>query len=84
MLERVVDEIYCELRRRRRRRVHTDELGRYYLSEGTDWCFEIAYTVAPELAGGLGRGDGRRGGVRAVCAQRARLRRRRQARATTE
>jgi hypothetical protein len=47
VLERVVDEIYFELRRRLGGKFTTDELARYYLSEGTDWCFEIAYTVAP-------------------------------------
>ncbi len=48
VLERIVTEIYFELRRRRGGMFTTDELARYYLSEGTDWCFEIAYTVAPE------------------------------------
>jgi hypothetical protein len=47
VLERVVDEIYLELRRRLGGKFTTDELARYYLSEGTDWCFEIAYRVAP-------------------------------------
>ncbi len=46
-LERVVDEIYLELRRRLGGKFTTDELADYYLNEGTDWCFEIAYTVAP-------------------------------------
>jgi hypothetical protein len=46
-LERVVAEIYFELRRRRGGAFTTDDLARFYLSEGTDWCFEIAYTVAP-------------------------------------
>jgi hypothetical protein len=47
VLERVVDEIYFELRRRLGGKFTTDELARYYLTEGTDWCFQIAYTVAP-------------------------------------
>jgi hypothetical protein len=47
VLERVVDEIHLELRRRLGGKFTTDELARYYLSVGTDWCFEIAYTVAP-------------------------------------
>jgi len=47
VLERVVTEIYFELRRRLGGKFTTDELARYFLSEGTDWCFEIAYTVAP-------------------------------------
>lgn len=51
VIERVVDEIYFELRRRLGGKFTTDELARYYLSEGTDWCFEIAYTVAPETPG---------------------------------
>ncbi len=47
LLERVVDEIVLELRRRLGGRFLTDELAAYYLSEGTDWCFQIAYTTAP-------------------------------------
>jgi hypothetical protein len=48
LLERIVNEIYLELRRRLGGKFTTDDLARYYLSEGTDWCFEIAYTVAPD------------------------------------
>jgi hypothetical protein len=47
LLERIVNEIYLELRRRLGGKFTTDDLARYYLSEGTDWSFEIAYTVAP-------------------------------------
>jgi hypothetical protein len=47
VLEQVSDEIYIELRRRLGGNFTTDELAAYYLSEGTDWCFEIAYTTAP-------------------------------------
>jgi hypothetical protein len=47
VLERIVDEVVLDLRRRLGGKFTTDELARYYLSEGTDWCFEIAYKVAP-------------------------------------
>jgi hypothetical protein len=47
VLENIVDEIVLDLRRRLGGKFTTDELARYYLSEGADWCFEIAYTVAP-------------------------------------
>jgi hypothetical protein len=47
VLERVVDDIYVELRRRLGGRFTTLELAEYYLSAGTDWCFEIAYNSAP-------------------------------------
>jgi hypothetical protein len=46
-LEHVVDELVLELRRRVGGRFLADELAEYYLSEGTDWCFQIAVTVAP-------------------------------------
>ena len=46
-LERVVDELVGELRRRMGGRFLVDELAGYYLSEGTDWCFQIAVTSAP-------------------------------------
>jgi hypothetical protein len=46
-LERVVDAVYLELRRRLGGKFTTDELAEYYLSAGTDWCFEIAYNTAP-------------------------------------
>ena len=47
VLERVSDEIYLELRRRLGGKFTTDELAAFYLSEGTDWCFAIAYDTAP-------------------------------------
>jgi len=47
VLERVVAEIVLELRRQLGGRFTTDELAEYYLREGTDWCFRIAYTSAP-------------------------------------
>jgi len=46
-LERVVDAILPELRRRLGGAFTTDELARYYLDAGTEWCFEIAIAVAP-------------------------------------
>ena len=46
-LERVTDEIVSALRRRLGGTFTTDELARYYLEEGTDWCFDIAVRVAP-------------------------------------
>lgn len=47
VLERVTDAIYLELRRRLGGKFTTNELAEYYLHEGTDWCFEIAYSAAP-------------------------------------
>ena len=47
VLERVTDDIYLELRRRLGGTFTTAELADYYLSAGTDWCFQIAYTSAP-------------------------------------
>jgi hypothetical protein len=46
-LERVVDALVLELRRRLGGPFTTDELTRLYLEQGTDWCFEIAVRVAP-------------------------------------
>jgi hypothetical protein len=46
-LERVTDAIVDELRRRVGGAFVTDELARYYLDEGIDWCFDIAVRVAP-------------------------------------
>ncbi|MCL2419555.1 MAG: hypothetical protein FWD04_09700 [Conexibacteraceae bacterium] len=46
-LERVVAEIVLDLRRRLGGKFTTDELAEYYLREGTDWCFQIAYSTAP-------------------------------------
>jgi hypothetical protein len=47
VLERVVEDIYLELRRRLGGKFTADELAEYYLREGTDWCFQVAYTTAP-------------------------------------
>lgn len=46
-LERVVDALVLELRRRLGGPFTTDELAALYLQQGTDWCFEIAVRVAP-------------------------------------
>ncbi len=47
VLERVVDEIVSQLRRRLGGPFSTQELARLYLELGTDWCFQIAMRVAP-------------------------------------
>jgi hypothetical protein len=47
VLERVTEDIYLELRRRLGGKFTTEELAEFYLREGTDWCFAIAYTSAP-------------------------------------
>ena len=46
-LERVVDRIVEELRRRLGSRFTTAELAELY-DQGTDWCLEIAQATAPE------------------------------------
>ena len=46
-LERVVDELVVELRRRLGGPFTTEELAALY-SEGTDWCFDIATRVTPD------------------------------------
>jgi hypothetical protein len=46
-LERVIDAIVDELRRRVGSIFTTDELARYYGDEGIDWCFEVAVRTAP-------------------------------------
>jgi hypothetical protein len=46
-LERVVDELGLELRRRLGGPFTTSELARLYEREGTDWAFAIATRVAP-------------------------------------
>jgi hypothetical protein len=47
VLERVVDELVLELRRRLGGSFTTAELERFYEREGTDWAFAIATRVAP-------------------------------------
>ena len=46
-LDRVVDAIVDELRRRLGGPFTTDELARLYEHDGIDWCFDIATRVAP-------------------------------------
>ena len=48
LLERVVDELVVELRRRLGGPFTVRELARLYLEQGTDWCFQIAIRVAPD------------------------------------
>jgi hypothetical protein len=47
VLDRVVDEIVVELRRRLGSTFTADELARLYERDGIDWCFDIATRVAP-------------------------------------
>jgi len=46
-LERVVEALVGELRRRLGGAFTADELARLYLQQGTDWCFDIATRAAP-------------------------------------
>lgn len=46
-LERVIDAIVDELRRRLSVPFMAEELARLYVESGTDWCFDIATRVAP-------------------------------------
>jgi hypothetical protein len=46
-MERVVDAIVTELRRRLGGPFSVQELARLYIEQGTDWCFDIATRVAP-------------------------------------
>ncbi len=46
-LERVIDALVVELRRRLGGTFTTDELAGLYWEHGTDWCFDIATRVAP-------------------------------------
>ena len=46
-LERVVDQLVHQLRRRLGGPFTTDELARLYATHGTDWAFAIATRVAP-------------------------------------
>lgn len=50
-LERVIDEIVLELRRRLGGPFSVQELARLYSQQGTDWCFDIATRVAPTTPG---------------------------------
>jgi hypothetical protein len=46
-LERVTDAIVDELRRRLGGPFLADELARFYVEVGIDWCFDIAARTAP-------------------------------------
>jgi hypothetical protein len=46
-MERVVDELVAQLRRRLGGPFTVDELARLYIDQGTDWCFDVAVRVAP-------------------------------------
>jgi len=46
-MERVVDQLVLELRRRLGGAFSTQELAQLYGEQGTDWCFDIAARVAP-------------------------------------
>ena len=59
-LERVVDAIVLELRRRLGGPFSVQELARLYIEQGTDWCFAIATAGRARQPGGVGRHDGRR------------------------
>ncbi len=47
VLERVVEAIMVELRRRLGGPFSVQELARLYIDQGTDWCFAIAMREAP-------------------------------------
>jgi hypothetical protein len=46
-LERVIDALVTELRRRLGGPFTVRELAQLYNAQGTDWCFDIATRVAP-------------------------------------
>lgn len=46
-MERVVDEMVDELRRRLGGPFTSDELARLYADQGTDWAFDVATRAAP-------------------------------------
>jgi hypothetical protein len=46
-LERVVDELVVQLRRRLGGPFTVAELAQLYIDRGTDWCFDVAVRVAP-------------------------------------
>ena len=47
-VEAVVAAVAFELRRRVGGSFTTDELARYYVEHGTDWCFDLALRTAPD------------------------------------
>jgi hypothetical protein len=46
-MQRVVDAIVDELRRRLGGPFSADELAQLYIEQGTDWCFDVAVRAAP-------------------------------------
>jgi hypothetical protein len=46
-MDRVVDELVVQLRRRLGGPFTVQELAELYVEQGTDWCFDIAVRVAP-------------------------------------
>jgi hypothetical protein len=50
-LERVIDALVLELRKRLGGSFTSDELARLYLDQGIDWCFDIAVRAAPGTPG---------------------------------
>jgi hypothetical protein len=46
-MERVVDELVMQLRRRLGGPFTVNELARLYAEQGTDWCFDVAVRAAP-------------------------------------
>ena len=46
-MERVTEQIVDELRRRLGGTFLADELARFYIEQGTDWCFDVAARAAP-------------------------------------
>ncbi|MEI7626318.1 MAG: hypothetical protein WCK06_09270 [Actinomycetota bacterium] len=47
-LERVIDAVVSELRRRLGGAFSVDELAALYTRERTDWCLDLAIATAPE------------------------------------
>lgn len=47
VMERVIDELVFELRRRIGGPFTVSELAQLYLDGGTDWCLQLAADVAP-------------------------------------
>jgi hypothetical protein len=46
-MERVVDELVVQLRRRLGGPFAVSELAQLYIEQGTDWCFDVAVRLAP-------------------------------------
>ncbi len=75
-MERVVDALVDELRRRLGGPFTSDELARLYVEQGTDWAFDIATRVAPRTPEAWDMTTVGRRRVRALSARGRRLRRR--------